>query len=224
MVKWEVTVSASAWAYSADKNKCHHCQHFVIEVGLGGVNDVGMYVKVFEQILDSSIADNYEVRHFFEDLLKLADREGVVDMTPEAIARRINLPVEKVKPLLVELEKPDPASRSRVEDGKRIVRLDGYRDWGWTIVNYEHYRSIRNDEDRRRANREAQQRHRAKEKKPSKGHQGGKGSNGEMITREETQESVSGHYPKGPSVLCPDCGHPTLKMSPVSTCRNHPAF
>ena len=43
-----------------------------------------MFAKVFTQIFDSSIAENYEVRHVFEDMLKLADREGAVDMTGEA--------------------------------------------------------------------------------------------------------------------------------------------
>ena len=54
-----------------------------------------MFVKVFEHILDSSIADDYELRHFFEDMLKLADwKTGVVDMTESAIARRLNFPIE----------------------------------------------------------------------------------------------------------------------------------
>lgn len=127
-----------------------------------------MFVKVYEQILDSSIADNYEVRHFFEDLLKLADRTGVVDMTPEAIGRRINLPVEKVRPLLEELSKPDPASRSPTEQGRRIILVDSHRDWGWIIVNYEHYRKLRDQDERRSYNRDAQRRHRAKTPSPNR--------------------------------------------------------
>lgn len=123
-----------------------------------------MFVKVFEQILDSSIAENYELRHFFEDMLKLADVTGVVDMTPEAIARRINLPLERVLPLLDELARPDPKSRSKVKEGRRIVALDSHRDWGWIIVNYQHYRSIRDEASRREYNRDAKQRERAKKK------------------------------------------------------------
>jgi len=115
-----------------------------------------MFVKVFEQILDSSIANNYEIRHFFEDMLKLADTTGAVDMTPEAISRRINLPLEKVVVFLKELGEPDPASRSPKEQGRRILPLSGERSWGWFIVNYEHYRSIRDQEARRAYNREAQ--------------------------------------------------------------------
>jgi hypothetical protein len=123
-----------------------------------------MFVKVFSQIFDSSIAENYELRHFFEDMLKLADIDGVVDMTPEAIHRRINLPIEKVVDFLVELQKPDPKSRSPEHDGKRIVPLDSHRDWGWIIVNYGHYRMLRDEEARRAYFRDAKRKQRDTEK------------------------------------------------------------
>lgn len=121
-----------------------------------------MYAKVFTQIFDSSIAVNYEVRHFFEDMLKLADIEGVVDVTPEAISRRINLPLEKVKYGLEELMKPDPESRSHLHEGRRLIPLDSHRTWGWIIVNYQHYRAIKDEEARRAYFRDAKAKQRAK--------------------------------------------------------------
>lgn len=127
-----------------------------------------MYAKVFTQIFDSSIAENYEVRHLFEDLLKLADIEGVVDMTTEAISRRINLPIGKVQFGLVELAKPDPRSRSHEHEGRRILPLDSHRDWGWIIVNYQHYREIKDEEARRAYFRDAKRRERSKKPKISK--------------------------------------------------------
>ena len=108
-----------------------------------------MFAKIFEQIFDSSIANDHVVRQQFMDLMVLADRNGVVDMTPEAISRRTNVPLETVVYALSELEKTDPSSRSKEEDGRRIVRLDSHRDWGWQIVNYEHYRRIQDEEARR---------------------------------------------------------------------------
>lgn len=120
-----------------------------------------MYAKIFEQIFDSSIAENYELRHFFEDMLKLADPTGVVDITAEAIGRRINLPIEKVKAGLDELMKPDPRSRSHEHDGRRLIPLDSHRDWGWIIVNYVHYRAVRDEVTRRIYFRDAKRRQRA---------------------------------------------------------------
>lgn len=108
-----------------------------------------MFTKVFEQIFDSSIAEDYRIRHVFTDLLVLADSKGHVDKTPEAIARQTNVPLEIVKMALQALESPDERSRSKAEDGRRIVRLDQHRDWGWRIVNYVHYRNMRTEASRR---------------------------------------------------------------------------
>lgn len=119
-----------------------------------------MYAKVFSQIFDSSIAENYELRHFFEDLLKLADAEGVVDMTQEAIHRRINLPLDKVVIFLEELGKPDERSRSQEHEGRRIIPLDSHRKWGWIIVNYLHYRKLKDEESRRAYFRDAKRKQR----------------------------------------------------------------
>lgn len=108
-----------------------------------------MYAKIFTQIFDSSIADNWKTRHVFEDLLKLADPNGVVDMTQNAIAARTRLPIEMVRDAIKELESPDPNSRSQEADGRRIERLDEHRDWGWHIINYHKFREIASEEQRR---------------------------------------------------------------------------
>lgn len=120
-----------------------------------------MYAKVFSQIFTSSIAKDRVVRYGFMDLLVLADRDGVVDMTPEAIARVTNVPEEIVLSYLAELQKPDTRSRTPDEDGCRIVLLEGHRDWGWSIVNYSRYRDLNNDEARREYFREAQRKRRS---------------------------------------------------------------
>lgn len=111
------------------------------------------YAKIFQQIFDSSIAGDWQVRHVFEDLLKLANSDGVVDMTHEAIARRTNTPLEIVARAIAELEKPDPYSRSTIESGARIKRLDDHRDWGWWVVNHAHYRGMTTDEQYREKTR-----------------------------------------------------------------------
>lgn len=110
---------------------------------------MNVFAKIFAQIFDSSIAGDYVVRHIFMDLLVLADRDGVVDMTPDAISRRTNVPEDMVLHALAELMKPDHKSRSPLESGSRIVPLDSHRDWGWQIVNFDHYRAIRDEESRK---------------------------------------------------------------------------
>lgn len=108
-----------------------------------------MYAKIFTQIFDSSIADNWKHRHVFEDLLKLADKNGVVDMTPEAICSRTRMPAKMINDALIDLSKPDLRSRSKEEEGRRLVLVDPSRSWGWRIVNYRKYREMRCEFDRK---------------------------------------------------------------------------
>jgi hypothetical protein len=123
-----------------------------------------VFAKVFGQIFDSSIAEDYNCRRMFMDLLVLADSTGAVDMTSEAISRRTNVPVEEVVKYVKELCQPDSKSRSKLEEGKRLVPLDSNRDWGWQIVNYAHYRKIRDEAARREYFRDKQREHRKKTK------------------------------------------------------------
>lgn len=108
-----------------------------------------MFAKVFSQIFDSSIVENPSVRFTFMDLLVLADRNGVVDMTHEAIARRTNRPIETIRKTILQLESPDNRSRTSDRQGARLKRLDEHRDWGWMIVNYHYFRQIASEEQRR---------------------------------------------------------------------------
>jgi hypothetical protein len=123
-----------------------------------------MFAKVFGQIFDSSIAEDYNCRRMFMDLLVLSDPTGAVDMTHEAISRRTNVPLEEVVKYIAELCQPDAKSRSAMEEGKRLIPLDPNRDWGWKIVNYSYYRKIKNQEALREYFREKQRDHRAKKK------------------------------------------------------------
>lgn len=120
-----------------------------------------MFAKIFSQIYDSSIAENYTTRHVFMDLLVLCDSEGVVDMTPAAIARRTNIPLNIIDAALLELMLPDPESRSHEANGCRIIPIDSNRDWGWQIVNYQHYRNLVDEEARRTYFRDYRRKERA---------------------------------------------------------------
>lgn len=93
-------------------------------------------------------------------MLAHADASGWVDIHPRAIAEEVGLTIEQVQAAIRELESPDPESRSPEQEGKRIVRMDEHRAWGWIVVNYGKYRAIRSEEDRREQNRLAQQRFR----------------------------------------------------------------
>lgn len=126
-----------------------------------------MYVKLFTSIYQGTLRGKSNCLLVFTNLLAHADAYGIVDVHPRAIAEEVGLTVEQVRTALVELESPDPESRSPEEDGRRIVLTDEHRAWGWRIVNYVKYRSIRSEEERREQNRLAQERFRNKSKPPS---------------------------------------------------------
>lgn len=108
-----------------------------------------MYVKMFKSIFDGSLYGQFEPTVVFMAMLVIAEREGIVDMTREAIAARCGYPLDIVERGITELEKPDPQSRTPDEDGRRLVRLEDSRNWGWRITNYEKYEKIRSAEERR---------------------------------------------------------------------------
>lgn len=151
-----------------------------------------MFAKIFSQIFDSSIADNFRHRHIFMDLLVLADSDGAVDMTPEAISRRTNVPLEEISEALAALCSPDPRSHSPGEDGRRLLPLDERRAWGWQIVNYHHYRAIRDEE----ARREYFRNYRQKEREAKRGKKKKRTVNSDPFGRPGNgRETLSPHPP-----------------------------
>jgi len=119
-----------------------------------------MYAKIYTSMYSGTLRGRAHEILVFTNLLAFCDRDGFVDKHPRAIAEEVGLTVEQVRVALDNLESPDPESRTPDEDGRRIVRTDEHRTWGWRIVNYEKYRAIRNEEDRRAQNKAAQARRR----------------------------------------------------------------
>lgn len=95
------------------------------------------FVKLDCGILDSSLwSEKSDVRVVFLTMLAMASADGFVGATCPGIARRANLPEASVRTAMRRLEAPDMDSRTRTEDGRRLVRVDG----GFRIVNYTAYR------------------------------------------------------------------------------------
>ena len=122
-----------------------------------------MFVKLFNQILDSSIADDRKLRHFFTDILLCSDAQGFVMMTESAIARRIGASIDEVKWGIDQLMSPDPRSKTPDNEGRRLESVDG-SGYGWRIINFESYKALRSAEDMREKTRERVRRFRDKQK------------------------------------------------------------
>jgi hypothetical protein len=129
-----------------------------------------MYGKVFTQIYDGTLVENWQALVTFQQLIVLADRSGVVDMTPTAIHRRTGIPLEIIETGLRILEAPDKGSRTPEMEGRRIVRIDGHRDWGWQLVNHKKYRDLVSQVEKQEADRVRIATHRAAEKANKSAH------------------------------------------------------
>lgn len=127
-----------------------------------------MYCKLFASLYQGTLRGKSHEILVFTNLLANADSAGHVDIHFRAIADEVGLTVDEVKAAIRVLESPDPESRSPEHAGARLVKMDGHREWGWKIVNYLKYRSIRSEEDRREQNRLAQERFRNKSNQNSK--------------------------------------------------------
>lgn len=144
-----------------------------------------MYAKIFQKIFDSSIAEDWQLRVVFQDMLILSNRDGIVDMTHESIARRTNVPLGLVRECIKRLESPDPKSHTPEDEGRRLERLESHRDWGWRIINFERYRAIKNLEELRQQTRERVRRWREKQKKDN-----GEKRKGEVKCSEEVRQLI----------------------------------
>lgn len=89
-----------------------------------------------------------------QQMIVLASPDGVVDMTPQAIAARTSIPLNIITKGLKVLSEPDPYTRTPGEDGRRLVLMDDHRPWGWRLVNHGKYMRLRSAEQKRTADRE----------------------------------------------------------------------
>lgn len=101
---------------------------------------MGGYTAVFSSIYDGTLYGRWPAAAVFASLLPLADKNGEVDMSLQAIAGRTGWPLELLEEGIRQLTEPDPGSRSDSEDGRRLVLLDPSRGWGWRFVNHAAYR------------------------------------------------------------------------------------
>ena len=128
-----------------------------------------MYGKIFEIMYDGSLYGQWEAIVTFQQMIVLADKEGFIDITPPALSARTSIPLDIIKKGIEILESDDPYSRTYGEDGKRIIRIDENRPWGWKIVNYKKYRDIATQEERREYMKEYMRDRRKHEKLTGKG-------------------------------------------------------
>ena len=87
--------------------------------------------------------------------------DSYVELNPPLLAAVLGADAERVRAAIERLCDVDPASRNPSEEGRRLIHEGGFQ---YRVVSHEIYRNMRNEEDRRIYNREAQARSRARRK------------------------------------------------------------
>ncbi len=104
------------------------------------------YTKLFGSILDSTIwQEAPETRLVWITMLAMKDWRQVVEASVPGLAKRAGVSLEACELALEKLEGPDPYSRTKEHEGRRIERVDG----GWYILNGVKYRERMSADDRK---------------------------------------------------------------------------
>lgn len=80
-----------------------------------------------------------------------------VELNPEIVAFLIGESQPKVEEVILKMTQPDTKSRTKENEGRKLVQISEYT---YLVVNGDYYRSIRNEEHRREQVRLAQRRFR----------------------------------------------------------------
>lgn len=95
------------------------------------------YTKLFGSILTSTIwRESKETKLLWITMLALANKQGVVEASLPGLADMARITLDECKAGLAALEAPDPYSRTKEHEGRRVEEVDG----GWRLLNYLKYR------------------------------------------------------------------------------------
>ncbi len=96
-------------------------------------------------------------------MLAMADQYGRVMGSVPGLANRARVPLDDARAAIRAFLDPDPDSRTKDFEGRRIEEIDG----GWRLLNHAKYRELRAEDDRREQNRLAQARVRDRKRNAS---------------------------------------------------------
>lgn len=121
-----------------------------------------MYGKAFESMYEGSMVGAGCNVFAVWNYVIAKNRCGVVELNPRLLAFVLGADGEKEIVEAIEfLCRPDPASRSKEADGRRLIREGEYQ---YRMVNWEFYDRIKSQEGLREYNARKQAEYRAKKK------------------------------------------------------------
>jgi len=122
-----------------------------------------MYGKSFESMYSGSMyGAGIEVFAVWNWIVTMT-HFGVIEINPVALANTLGGTEEQIEKALRYLTRPDPKSRTKAEEGRRLIKEGQFQ---YRVVNWEKYQQIKDAKKLREYNRVKQAEHRAKLKVP----------------------------------------------------------
>lgn len=119
------------------------------------------YTKLFGSIIHSTVwREAPHVKIVWVTMLAMVDQYGVVEASVPGLADAARVSLEEAEEALAKFLSPDPYSRSKVAEGRRIEVVEG----GWKLINHPHYRDKMSIEERRERDAERKRTARANRK------------------------------------------------------------
>jgi hypothetical protein len=107
---------------------------------------VSGYSKLHSSIATSSLmAMPVSARWLWAFMLSQADAHGIVEGSVPGLAIAAHVTLDECAAAIEAFLKPDQYSRTKDQEGRRLVELDG----GWQIVSYAKWRHRNSAEERR---------------------------------------------------------------------------
>jgi len=120
------------------------------------------YTKLFSSIVTSTIwMEDDKTRIVWITMLAVADKNGEVQGSIPGLARIAGVSVEDCRAAISKFLAPDPDSRTKDDEGRRIEEIDG----GWVLLNYNKYRDMASKDEQREAEAKRKARYRERLKR-----------------------------------------------------------
>jgi hypothetical protein len=109
------------------------------------------FTKLFSSITESTVwYEPDSTRLVWITMLAMADRQGRIFASVPGLAGRARVAIEATREALACFLAPDPDSRTKEFEGRRVEEIDG----GWRLLNHAKYREMRDEAERQVYQRE----------------------------------------------------------------------
>lgn len=98
------------------------------------------YNVTFDSLFTGSLCGRWPDIGVWAVLLAMKDKNGHVDVTPQYIHNVTGIPMDDLLACIERFSSPDPYSRTKDDDGRRMRLIDPNRPWGWVIINHHIYK------------------------------------------------------------------------------------